>query len=209
MEPTRPSVPVGQTVAAERVAAAAAVRRLIHAFVAHEGDDALLERIAVEANRLADELDLGADRVREQSVLDRFAEPRPDGAELACFDDCMVAGPANPLSAGTRGRRDGDEAVITVALDAGFEGLPGRAHGGALACLFDEAMGYALYMDAVPAFTAWLKVNYRAPVPAGTPLELRARVAGRDGRKCTMSAVATVDGAVVADAEALFVVPKV
>lgn len=185
------------------------MRRLIHAFVAHEGDDALLAQITAEADRAADRLLEGPARIREQSVLDRFAEPRPDGAELACFDDCMVAGPANPLSAGTRGRRDGDEAVISVTLDAGFEGLPGRAHGGALACLFDEAMGYALYMDAVPAFTAWLKVNYRAPVPAGTPLELRARVADRDGRKCTMTAVATVDGAVVADAEALFIVPRV
>ncbi len=185
------------------------MRRLIHAFVAHEGDDALLAQITADAQSAADRLLEGPARIREQSVLDRFAEPRPDGAELACFDDCMVAGPANPLSAGTRGRRDGDEAVISVALDAGFEGLPGRAHGGALACLFDEAMGYALYMDAVPAFTAWLKVNYRAPVPAGTPLELRARVADRDGRKCTMTAVATVDGAVVADAEALFIVPRV
>ncbi|MBM3685269.1 MAG: PaaI family thioesterase [Actinobacteria bacterium] len=209
MEDPKPTVTVGATVPAERIAAAAAVRRLIHSFVAHDGDIAVLGRIAAEADRLAEELRAAPGRVREQSVLDRFAMPKADGDELACFDDCMVAGPANPLSAGTSGRRDGDEAVLTVTLDAGFEGLPGRAHGGALACLFDEAMGYALYMDAVPAFTAWLKVNYRAPVPAGTPLELRARLARREDRKCTMTATATVDGSVVADAEALFVVPRV
>ena len=69
----------------------------------------------------------------------------------------MVAGPANPLSAGTRIHREGDEAVLRVTLDPGFEGLPGRAHGGIVASLFDEAMGQVLYMEGERGFTAWLR----------------------------------------------------
>ncbi len=195
-----------------RLEAAAAVRRLVHRLVAHDADDALLERIAASANGLASVLEANERRGHrhdgDAQVTARFSTPQPDGAALHCFTDCMVAGPANPLSAATRGHRDGHEAVLEVTLEPGFEGLPGRSHGGILASLFDEVMGYALYMDAVPAFTAWLRVDYRAPVPVEQPLEFRASVRERDGRKCFLVATARFDGDVVAEAEALFVQPR-
>lgn len=195
-----------------RLDAAAAVRRLIHTLVAREADESVLERVAATANGLATVLAAAPRRVHrddgDSQVTARFSAPRPDGAALFCFTDCMVAGPANPLSAGAHGHRDGDEAVLEVRLEPGFEGLPGRSHGGILASLFDEVMGYALYMDAVPAFTAWLRVDYRAPVPVEQPLEFRARVRERAGRKCFLSAVARFDGQIVAEAEALFVIPR-
>ena len=79
--------------------------------------------------------------------------------------------------------RDGDDAVVRSTLGDAFEGAPGRAHGGMVAALFDEAMGFVLSIACTPAFTGRLTVTYRAPVPIGVPLEFRARLTGRDGRK--------------------------
>ena len=70
-------------------------------------------------------------------------------------------------------RREGDEAVLTVTLGSAFEGAPGRAHGGVVATLIDEAMGMVLHIVGTPAFTGRLTVNYRAPTPLNEHLEDR------------------------------------
>lgn len=191
-----------------RLAAADAVRELAHSLVAFEADDELLHEIADRARALTARLGDGAPRVKPDAGLTRWEHARPDGAELSCFADCMIAGPANPLSAGGQARRDGDEAVLRVVLRPGFEGLPGRSHGGIVASLFDEVMGQALYMEGIPAYTAWLRVDFRAAVPVGEPLELRARVRSREGRKCFIEATLSAGGEVGPTAEALFIVPR-
>jgi len=140
-EPREPHTHPGETSPA-RIAAAAAVRRLVHALVAHDGDDELLGQLTTTATALGDELELAPVRRRGTDSFPNCATgSQPEGTMLSCVDDCMVAGPANPLSTGTRIHREGDEAVLRVTLDPGFEGLPGRAHGGIVASLFDEAMG--------------------------------------------------------------------
>ncbi|MEZ5412289.1 MAG: PaaI family thioesterase [Acidimicrobiales bacterium] len=192
-----------------RVAAAAAVRRLVHALVAHDGDDETLARLAATASALGDELEQAPDRHRGTDSFPNWATgSQPEGAVLSCVDDCMVAGPANPLSAGTRIHREGDEAVLRVTLDPGFEGLPGRAHGGIVASLFDEAMGQVLYMEGERGFTAWLRVDYRAPVLTGVPIEIRARLKERDGRKFLVEAELSNDGQPGPTAESLYVTPR-
>jgi len=193
---------------ASRLRAAAAVRRLVHALVDHEATDAELDELAGVAGGLADRLAAGPARQRSADPSGVWQTVRPDGDTLQCFVDCVVSGPANPLSAGGVAHRDGDEAVLRVTLDPGFEGLPGRSHGGIVASLFDEVMGFALYMDAIPCYTAWLRVDYRAPVPVGMPLELRARVQRREGRKCFVEASLTSAEGPGPTAEALFVVPR-
>ena len=87
--------------------------------------------------------------------------------------------------------REGEEAVCQVTLGPAFEGAPGRAHGGVVAALFDETMGLVLSISSTPAFTGRLTVTYRAPTPLGEPLEVRARLAGRTGRKMTITAELT------------------
>ena len=192
-----------------RMAAAAAVRRLVHALVAHDGDDELLGQLAATATALGDELGRAPSRDRGGDSFPNWATgSQPDGAVLTCVEDCMVAGPANPLSAATRIHREGDEAVLHVTLDPGFEGLPGRAHGGIVASLFDEAMGQVLYMEGERGFTAWLRVDYRAPVLTGVPIEIRARLKEREGRKFLVVAELTNDGQPGPTAESLFVTPR-
>ncbi|MCP3987575.1 MAG: PaaI family thioesterase [Actinomycetia bacterium] len=188
--------------------AAVAVRRLVHGLVGNHGTEADLAELARVASELADRLEASERRMRPASQVARHTEPVDDGGHLGCWPDCMVAGEAHPYGTGLHGYRDGDEAVVEVVLGRAHEGPPGRAHGGMVAALFDEAMGFATSMKAIPTYTAWLRVDYRAPMPLAKPIELRARMTDQEGRKAFVAATATCEGQLLAEAEGLFVIPR-
>ena len=121
------------------------------------------------------------------------------------YPDCVVSGPANPMGIAITCRRDGDDALATVQFGPAFEGAPGRAHGGIVAAVFDDVMGFVLSMVQTPAFTGRLTVSYLAPTPLGTELEFRARLRERDGRKLWIDGEAVADGKRFAEAEGLFI----
>lgn len=121
------------------------------------------------------------------------------------FPDCLVSGLANPMGLAMRAHREGDEAVARVTFGPAFEGAPGRAHGGAVAAVFDDTMGFVLSMLQTPAFTGRLSVEYRAPTPVGEELEFRARLRERNGRKIVIDSWALRDGECLAESEGLFI----
>lgn len=87
------------------------------------------------------------------------------------------------------------------------QGAPGILHGGLLTAAFDEAMGSAHSMFALPAVTARLETDFRAPVPVERTVWLRSRVDALVGRKILVSSAAyldELDGTVVGTARALF-----
>ncbi len=178
----------------ERVAAATALSQLAHLLVSHCVDGATLAQITEQADglarRIAGErprrrrLELGeSPRFLEALKSDDLGRAVEDGAFLDLFEDSPVSGSANPLSIGLRVRRDGEEAVGSVTIRAGFEGAPGRAHGGVVAACVDETVGGLLPIIGSMAFTGQLDLTYRAPCPLEVPLEFRARLVRRDGRK--------------------------
>jgi acyl-CoA thioesterase FadM len=63
-----------------------------------------------------------------------------------------------------------------------------------------------LSISATPAFTGRLSVTYRAPIQVGEPLEVRARLRERTGRKMTVAAQMRSAGRLLAAAEGLFIV---
>jgi acyl-coenzyme A thioesterase PaaI-like protein len=63
------------------------------------------------------------------------------------------------------------------------QGAPGLAHGGLLACAFDEALGALNWLLQRPAVTARLECDFRRPVPVGSKLVIEATIAGQVGRK--------------------------
>lgn len=191
--------------------AAAALRRLGHAVVGHNADAELLERVAQAATATADLVEQGEPRSRPIESIKRrlWEDPPPDGGPMSHFAECVVSGTANPMGIAIDVRREGDEAVADFNLGAAFEGAPKRAHGGIVAAIFDDVMGYVLVVHRTPAFTGRLTVNYRAPVPMGQDMTVRARLAQRSGRKLTMTAQMTLasdpEHPVICDAEGLFI----
>jgi acyl-coenzyme A thioesterase PaaI-like protein len=133
-------------------------------------------------------------------------ENRPgQGGTIDHFPDCIVSGPANPMGIGITVHRDGDEAVARVRLGPAFEGAPGRAHGGVVAAIFDDTMGFVLTIHSVPAYTGRLTVSYLAPTPVGDELEFRARLVRRERRKLFIEGEARHDGDRIAEGSGVFV----
>jgi acyl-coenzyme A thioesterase PaaI-like protein len=190
-----------------RAAAAAAVRRLGHALLAHELDDAQLERVAEQVDVLAVEAERAGPRHRDVGELARrmFEADIPDRARVVHFDECFVSGPWNPLGIGLAVVRDGDVVSARVTLGTAFEGGPGMAHGGIVAALFDDVLGYLLTLHRVPGFTGELTVRYHQPTPVGEPLVLRGWVVEREGRRVHTAAQLRARGQLVATATAVFV----
>ncbi len=188
-----------------RIDAGTALNRLAHSLVAHRADVSILHRIADEADRLAAAIEGQPRRSRraELAASPRFvaamkggslADAIDDGAFIDMFHDSPVSGSASPLSIGLRLRREGEEAVGTVTLGPGWEGAPGRSHGGVVAACVDETIGALLPIIGTMAFTGNLSMDYTAACPLGEPIEFRAWLERREGRKlfiaCTGSSAA-------------------
>ena len=175
--------------------------------MAKEIDDGVLASIEGQALAALGTIEGAPARVRNTLSMKRslFSEQPPDGGNRTHFPDCIVTGPANPMGIAADIHRQGDEAVLRTTLGEAFEGAPGRAHGGVVAALFDEVLGFVLSIVRTPAYTGKLVVSYRAPTPLGVELEFRGRLRSRHGRKLTMVGEARQDGLLIADAEALFI----
>ncbi|MEZ5298162.1 MAG: PaaI family thioesterase [Ilumatobacteraceae bacterium] len=196
-----------------RVQAAELLRRLGHAFVGHDAPDDVFVELCAAVDPLVARIEASPERDRSMMSLagmagsSLFGEPPGDGECLSHFPDCVVSGAANPMGNAIAVRREGDDAVAEVVLGAAF-GAPGRAHGGVVAAIFDDVMGYQLSILKVPAFTGRLQITYRAPTPIEVPLVFRARVDAREERKLRMSAWAHADDgkALIAEATATFII---
>lgn len=185
-----------------REGAAASLRALNHAFAAHDPADDALASIAETAN----ELTL---LVNEAPTRDRLALMRnsPEGSILggSGFEDRAVGGWSNPTGVELEVRFDNGEVIADVVLRRAFEGAPGRAHGGIVAAAFDDVTGFVIGKLQEPAFTGELTVRYLAAVPVDEPLEIRARLDGRERRKLFISAELRTSDAVVARCRAVYI----
>lgn len=201
-------------VSPSRVHAAELLRRLGHAFVGHDASDEVFVELCEAVGPLVARIEASPARDRSAMSLaamagsSMFGEPPGDGEQLSHFPDCVVSGAANPMGTAIAVRREADDAVAEVVLGAAFEGAPGRAHGGVVAAIFDDVMGYQLSILRVPAFTGRLEITYRAPTPLDVPLVFRARVDAKEERKLHMSASAHADGGrvLIAEATATFII---
>lgn len=190
-----------------RIEAAKLLRRLGHAFVGHEADAETHRRLAAQIAEMLPAIEAGDRRSRPVDDMKRrmFENPPGDGETMDHFPDCVVSGAANPMGVAITVRRDGNDAVARVTLGAAFEGAPGRAHGGIVAAVFDDTMGFVLTMEQTAAFTGRLSVSYLAPTPIGEEIEFRCRLRERDGRKLWIDGEAVSGTGPFATAEGLFI----
>jgi acyl-coenzyme A thioesterase PaaI-like protein len=93
-----------------------------------------------------------------------------------------------------------------IRMGSGTEGPPGHAHGGSMASVLDEAMGFACWIHDMPVLAARIEVDFRAPLPIPAILRVRGAILSVDGRKVRTEAILTaLDGAVYSEASGLFV----
>lgn len=118
---------------------------------------------------------------------------------------CLGCGPDNASGFHLQVRREGDELVAEHTFADRHSGAPGIAHGGAVATVVDDVLGFLLYVARMAGVTRHLEVEYLKPVLTGVPYVVRARVDSRDGRKLWVSCACTApDGTVTFTAKALF-----
>ena len=190
-----------------RVRAATALRRLGHAIVGHDVPASVFDSISSQVDTWLPSVEAAPGRSRSVETMKQHMFERPsEGAPIGTFPDCVVSGDANPMGLDVQFFREGDEAVSRVVLGPAFEGAPNRAHGGVVAAVFDDLMGFVLTIHESPAYTAELTVRYRRPTPVGEEIEFRARLADRKGRRLHIEAEATdATGTKIATAEGLFI----
>ncbi len=103
---------------------------------------------------------------------------REEGTYLGCFG----CGPDNPVGLRMRFFHEADEVVSRLTLGREYAGYADFVHGGVLATMLDEAMGWAIFHLADSyAVTRSLQVDYRRPVYVGRELAVRARISAADG----------------------------
>ena len=125
-------------------------------------------------------------------------------------NECFACGLANPIGLHVDGfvERGGDiMARFTARTD--LQGVIGVLHGGIAATALDEILVWAgIVQEKVLTVTAKLDLRYRRPVRnLDGPIDLRARVDERRGRRLTMSGELDAgDGKVAVSASGLYLV---
>jgi acyl-coenzyme A thioesterase PaaI-like protein len=210
MSSDRPSDVPGALVTTDaRRTLATLLRDLGVAFLAHEADDAILDRLAGTVRAATETLTAGPPRTRSFDEISREPEAAEvtDGGALGHFDGCFVTGEASPVGLATEVHRDGDGLVAITRFPRSFEGMPGFAHGGILCAVFDDLIGLTVgRMLRISAPTVHVEVDFRQPVPLDTDIEFRTRLASSDGRKRIAAATASIGDVVYAEAQALLIV---
>jgi acyl-coenzyme A thioesterase PaaI-like protein len=121
---------------------------------------------------------------------------------------CLGCGAENPAGLGLKVRREGDRLFGEATLTAHHQGAPGYAHGGAVATVLDDALGFVAMLTGRPAVTARLEIDYRAPVLIGTPLTVEAwdeTPDAEDRKRRLRATLRDADGTMLAEASGLFV----
>ena len=134
-----------------------------------------------------------------------MTSPSEDALPSLTEHYCFACGDLNPIGLHLRFERDAEEVFARYSPRREDQGFPGMMHGGLLALLLDEAMGWAMYIDRVFAVTARMETRYRAAVGLDGSLEARARITKRTGRRIEVEArLLDESGAVLVESSGLF-----
>lgn len=87
----------------------------------------------------------------------------------------------------------------------GAEGPKAHAHGGFLATILDETMGYACWMNGLPVLAANLAVKYRKSVPLEGSYTCVAKIERLESRRAMVAAQIHRAGVVYCEATGVFV----
>ncbi|MGS4347330.1 PaaI family thioesterase [Myroides odoratus] len=131
---------------------------------------------------------------------------------------CYGCGKNNPFGYQLKTYLAGDETIAHFTPDEKFTALPGSVYGGLVASLLDchgtgSAAAFACVAEnidlenteiiPVRCVTASLKVDFKAPTPMGTELELIGKLQSIEGRKIWVDMTLSAKGIICATGEIL------
>ncbi len=125
---------------------------------------------------------------------------RPNPARM-----CFGCGSENRRGMRMRFRLEDGRAVADFSPPEHFQGYPGHVHGGVVATMLDEAMGWAVYAQGIWAMTARFTTRLRRRVPPDETLKVVGWVTRDRGRFLELCAeLRSQDGSLLAQANGLF-----
>lgn len=110
-----------------------------------------------------------------------------------------------------KGSTNPNVVVAHVKLGNQIDGHPGVVHGGILALILDDFLGFGFEaLGAKMAVTANLNIDYRAPVFAGTEARIQAQLDRQEGRKLYWKVQMTdMNGETLyAECTSLYIIPR-
>jgi hypothetical protein len=180
------------------------LRRIINrlALVRPPASDSALA--ADVASDFADRLEAMRGRAASWEVSEAGLEPRD------FVEHSPLSGRSNPLAPPMETQLveepDGSYYIAgTVTFGAAYEGPPGHCHGGLVAAMFDELLGFA---QLSAGFTGRLTVHYRKPTPLFKELTLKAWPERVDGRKRVIKGTCHLGDLLLSESEGLFIAPR-
>jgi len=96
---------------------------------------------------------------------------------LPRYKDCFICGRANPCGLNITFQSDGESVIALFKPLAHHVGFKEHIHGGVLASVLDEIMGWAVCVKTKRLFNTWeLTVRYTKPAQLGMSLKAVARM---------------------------------
>ncbi len=97
------------------------------------------------------------------------------------------------------------EVLARCVLSRAHIGPPGRAHGGVVATILDQVVGFAAAAVGKAGMTAGLDIRYKGATPLQVPLMVHARYTHSEGRKHFATGEVRADGVITASALGVFI----
>ena len=166
-------------------------------------DPAIMADLVEQARRLADAVE------ERPSLRDRGTLASAGGEDSTLMERSGISGRSNPLAAPLHLWVDGPRTRGWAVWTDAYEGPPGCLHGGFVAAAFDDLLGFAQMASGQAGYTGRLTIRMRRPTPLNVRVDYEAGVEAVDGRKIVVVGKALVAGTLVAEAECLFVAPRV
>ena len=119
------------------------------------------------------------------------------------YSHCFGCGRDNPIGLKLEFKWDGKTAKAEFTPTQFHQGWSGIVHGGIIACLLDEAMGYATRFAGMNCVTAGIQVRLRRTALIGEPLIITSSITENKRRLVkTQASISLKDGVIVAEATA-------
>jgi acyl-coenzyme A thioesterase PaaI-like protein len=149
-----------------------------------------------------------------QAALGEHPMATPDAPPARVDDPASVfpyspiIGPRNPISPPIAFEVKGGSIQAEASFAPQYTGPPGSVHGGVIAMVLDELLGYVNLVNQTGGYTGMLTVRYRSLTPIGRPIRMEAHQQRTDGRKLYTRGSLHHGDTLTAEAEGLFIRPQ-